>query len=174
MGINFAKLPQRENNQANIGIVAGIASTYSINTRTGLTFDALFSEEAVQTASEPTIKTNLGYLRLALAFDLFFRDLKDDFRPKIYAGTSLGFLLSAETKVENDASSPSIKDSFESTDFGLVVGLGFNYRLGSNIWLNVDGRFLPGLTDVVKNKLSSADAIHNQNFQLSAGLAFGL
>lgn len=174
VGVNFATLTNTDNKQANIGIAAGITSTYSINTRTGLSFDALYSKEGVQTDSEPTIKTDLDYLRLGLAFNLFFRDLEDNFRPKIYVGPTLGFLLSAETEVEDDDSGTDIKDNFKSTDFGLMVGLGFNYRLGNNTWLNVDGRFLPGLTNVVENKPSGADAVRNQNLQFSIGLAFGL
>lgn len=173
-GINFATLTNTDNKEANIGLVAGITSTYSINTRTGLTFDALYSQEGVQTNSSPTFQTDLDYLRLALAFDLFFLEQENSFRPKIYVGPTLGFLLSAETGLEDNDNGTDVKDNFKNTDFGLVVGLGFNYRLGNNTWLNVDGRFLPGLTDIIENKPSGADAIHNQNFQFSVGIAFGL
>mgnify|MGYP003862918121 CR=1 FL=1 len=174
VGVNFAKFTDTDNSESKPGLVAGLTSTYSINTNTGITFDALYSGEGVQSEADPKIKTDLDYLRLMLAFNYFFRDQEDNFRPKIYVGPTLGFLLSAENKVEDSESEVDVKDAYKNVDLGLAVGLGFNYRLGGETWLNVDGRFQPGLSDLRENKPSNSNAIRNQNFQFSVGLAFGL
>lgn len=174
VGVNFAKFTSKDgidNSESKPGLVAGLTSTYSINTNTGITFDALYSREG---QSNSTFKTDLDYLRLMLAFNYFFRDQEDKFRPKIYVGPTLGFLLSAEDKLENGNDDIDVKETYNTIDIGLAVGLGFNYRVGGDTWLNVDGRFQPGLSNIIDNKPSGIDAIRNQNFQFSVGLAFGL
>lgn len=173
VGINFSTFTNTDEADFKPGLSAGITSTYSINERTGLTFDALYSQEGSQyDANATTVKTNLDYIRLMLAFDVFFGDLGDRFRPKLYFGPTLGFLIDANTEIRNQET--DIMDNFKNTDFGLAAGLGFNYRVGSKQWLNVDARFQPGLTDIVENKPSGEDAVRNQTIQLSVGIAFGL
>ena len=136
--------------------------------------DLLYSREGVETTSEPQVETGLDYLRFLLAYNIFFRDLEDDFRPKIYIGPNVGFLLSAENQIEGGDTEIDVKENYNTLDIGLTLGVGFNLRVGGSTWLNVDGRFQPGLTNIVDNKPSNVDAIRNQNFQISLGLAFGL
>ncbi len=174
VGANFAKLTNVNNANSKSGLLAGITSTYSINERSGLTVDLLYSAEGVETKTEPQVETDLDYLRLMLAYDIFFRDFGDNFRPKIYLGPNVGVLLSADTKVEGSDTKVDVKDSYNTLDVGLTLGLGFNLRVGGETWLNVDGRYQPGFTNIINNKPSSADAVRNQNFQVSVGLAFGL
>jgi len=174
VGVNFAKVTDTENADYKSGLVAGITSTYSISEKAGLTFDALYSREGSETDGTPEVNTELDYLRFLLAFDVFFRDLGDAFRPKLYAGPTLGVLLSAERQVEGADVDADVKDSYNTLDLGLAIGLGFNVRIAGETWLNVDGRFIPGLTNIIDNKPSGVDAIRNQNFQVSVGFAFGL
>ncbi len=174
VGVNFSKVTNADNADYKTGLVAGLTSTYSITENSGLTMDLLYSREGAETESEPQLSTEFDYLRFLLAYDIFFRDLGDRFRPKIYAGPTLGFLLSAENQVEGSETDIDVKENYNTLDVGLAVGLGFNLRIAGATWLNVDGRFLPGLTNIVDNKPSGADAIRNQSFQVSLGLAFGL
>ncbi|MFN7120077.1 MAG: porin family protein [Saprospiraceae bacterium] len=174
VGVNFSKVSNTNNADYKSGLVAGLTSTYSITENSGLTFDALYSREGSETESEPQLATELDYLRFLLAYDLFFRDLGDRFRPKIYVGPTLGVLLSAENQIEGAENDVDVKENYNTLDVGLALGLGFNLRIGEATWLNVDGRYLPGLTNIIDNKPSGADAIRNQGFQLSLGLAFGL
>jgi outer membrane protein W len=174
VGVNFAKFTNVDNADPKSGLVLGLTSTYSFNVRTGLTIDALYSREGNETSTTPQLQTGLDYLRFLVAYDIFFRDLEDNFRPKIYVGPNLGILLSAENQVEGSDNEVDVKDSYNTIDLGLTLGLGFNLRVGGETWLNVDGRFQPGLTNIINNKPSNIDAIRNQNFQVSVGLAFGL
>lgn len=139
-----------------------------------MTVDLLYSREGVETTSEPQVETGLDYLRLLLAYDIFFRDQEDNFRPKIYVGPNVGLLLSAENQIEDGETEVDVKENYNTIDVGVTLGLGFNLRVGGETWLNVDGRFQPGLTNIIDNKPNGADAVRNQNFQVSLGLAFGL
>ncbi|MBK7872628.1 MAG: outer membrane beta-barrel protein [Saprospiraceae bacterium] len=133
----------------------------------------MYSQEGSQyDINATTVKTDLDYIRLLLAYNVFFGDLGDRLRPKLYIGPTLGFLIDADTEVRNQET--DIMDNYKNLDIGLAAGLGFNYRIGSQQWLNFDARFQPGLTDIVENKPSGTDAIRNQAIQLSIGVAFGL
>lgn len=173
VGVNWTKLTNTDNADYNTGIVAGLTSTYSILESAGLSLDALYSREGTSFTNATNQSTALDYLRFVLTFDYFFNDLADNFRPKIYVGPQLGVLLAANNQVEG-ADDVDVKDAYNTLDLGLALGLGFNVRVGTASWLNIDGRYIPGLTNIIADKPSGADAIHNQNFQLSVGLAFGL
>jgi len=175
VGVNFAKLTgDVADNDTKTGLVAGVTSTYSITERSGLTMDLLYSREGFETNAQPQVQTGLDYLRFLLAYNVFFRNREDDFRPKLYVGPNVGLLLSAETQVENGDTEVDVKENFNTLDIGLTLGLGFNLRIGGDTWLNVDGRFQPGLSNIIDNKPNGQDAVRNQNFQISLGLAFGL
>lgn len=171
VGLNLSNLNNANNTEAKPGLVAGITSTYSITETSGLTFDVLYSQEGSQADVGAEMQTNLDYLRLALAYNQFFGDLGERFRPKIYVGPSLGFLTSAEAK--SGETETDIKGEFNNLDVGLLGGIGFNYRIGARQWLNVDGRYYLGLSDVTESRLPGEDPITNRTFQISVGVAFG-
>lgn len=172
-GINFSTLVNTDESTFNTGLAAGITATYSINEKTGLSFDALYSQEGNEEDGLTTNETlNLDYIRLMLTYDVFFGELGQRFRPKLYVGPQIGFLTKAEAEILDQ--NEDISDNFKDTDFGLVAGLGFNYQIGGKQWLNVDARFQPGLTDIVENKPAGEDAIRNRTIQVSIGIAFGL
>lgn len=151
---------------ASTGLVLGLSSTYSINEKTGLGIDLLYSQEGASLKGTD-LETDLDYLRIPVTFQFFFRGWEDDFRPKVYAGLAPGFLLSAES-AGND-----IKEDINSFDLAGVLGLGFNYRLTqSGVWLNTDFRYLPGLTQLA-NVENPGDTF-NQSLQFSVGVLFGL
>ena len=76
------------------GLVAGITSTFSIRERSGLTVELLYAEEGAESLEE--VELDLAYLRLPILYNIFFRDVGDTFRPKIYIGLQPGLLLEAE------------------------------------------------------------------------------
>jgi hypothetical protein len=59
-------------------------------------------------------------------------------------------------------------------NFAFSGGLGFNYRVGSRIWLNTDLRAYLGITDIRDDEYQAGDKEANNNVQLSIGLAYGL
>ncbi len=150
-----------------LGLVLGLTTTYSINEKTGLGVDVLYSREGAE-SKIGEVNTHLDYVRIPITFQYFFRGWEDDFRPKLYAGIVPGILVGAEVNEED------IKDQTNSFDLAGTVGLGFNYRLGNGtrgVWLNTDLRYLRGFTSVPE---ADEFDVFNQSLQLSVGVAFGL
>ena len=86
----------------------------------------------------------------------------------IQAGPQVGFLLSAKNKYKENGTSvdEDFKDSSKNVDFGLAAGLGYKTGFG----LNIDARYIHGLTDI--NDLQVLDKINNQVIQVSLGYSF--
>lgn len=82
----------------------------------------------------------------------------------IEAGPQIGFLMSAKAKPDN-GDSQDIKDELKSTDFGINLGLGYNFT--DNISAGL--RYNLGLSQVVD--VSGVD-IKNNVFSLSVGYKF--
>lgn len=166
IGVNFSNVSNIEGSESLTGLVLGLTSTYSISEATGLTIDLLYSQEGY-TLNDVDLRLN--YLQLPIYFDLFFGQLGDKFRPKVYAGIVPGFLLSAkngDAKVDNDF--------FNSVNFAVSGGLGFNLRMASRVWLNTDLRAYLGLNDIRDKSLQDGDKNANSTIQLSLGVAYGL
>jgi len=162
-GVNFSNVSNVDDSESLTGFVAGLTSTYSISEATGLTVDLLYSGEGFKVNGS---EHRLNYIQIPILFDLFFGELGEKFRPKVYAGISPGFLLNAKVN-DNE-----VEDFYNSFNFALAGGLGFNYRVGSRIWLNTDLRALLGLSDIRQEPAGDKNA--NSNLQLSLGLAYGL
>jgi len=146
---------------------AGVIMNYSQWEHFGLGADILFSTEGGR-AENDNRETDLTmqYIRVPVKFTYFFRDMDEAFRPKITVGPSMGFLTEAHQHIEGEETT-TVTSSFEKFDFGLHAGIGFNYKLGTNLWLNTDIGYYNGLTQVYPNRF-------NRNLALKVGLAFGL
>ncbi len=165
-GVNFSNVSNLDGSKSLTGLVLGLTSTYSFNESSGLTIDLLYAQEGYKTPVAE-VDQRLDYLQVPILFDLFFGTLGKPFRPKVYLGVVPGFLLGA--KLDGNTVN---KDIYNGFYFGLGGGLGFNYRVGSKIWLNVDLRAQMGLTDIRDNKVG--DQIALRTVQPSIGLAYGL
>lgn len=163
VGINFSNVSNVEGSEALTGLAIGLTSTYSISEQTGLTVDLLYSGEGYKLNEN---ELRLSYLQIPIFFDLFFGELGEKFRPKVYAGIQPGFLLDSKNN-GND-----VEDVFNGFNLALGGGLGFNYRVGSRIWLNTDLRAALGLSEIREDAIG--DKVANSNIQLSLGLAYGL
>jgi hypothetical protein len=166
IGVNFSNVSNIEGSKSLTGLAIGLTSTFSISEATGLTVDLLYSGEGYALDGNDL---HLNYLQIPIYFDLFFGQLGDKFRPKVYAGFAPGFLLNAKN---NDVKVN--KDVFNSVNLALSGGLGFNYRLASRVWLNTDLRAFLGLNDIRDKSLQNGDKNANSTIQLSLGLAYGL
>ncbi len=147
---------------------AGVSLVYSATEHFGVGLDAKYSYEGVKntlTGSGTAASLDLNYFRFPLKAIYFFNNYGNPFRPKIFAGPSFGFLSTAKLN------GTDVKNSFNSSDFGITGGAGFNYRLVKNSWFNADLSYLHGLSDLEKN-VSTKN--HNRNLQLNVGVNFGL
>lgn len=165
VGLNFSNVSNIEDSESLTGLALGLTSTYSINEAAGITVDILASHEGYTLGSN---ENKLTYLQIPIYFDVFFGDLGEAFRPKVYVGFVPGFLLGAKV---NDVKVD--KDPYKSFNLGLSGGLGFNTRVASRVWLNADLRAYLGLTDVRDGEFDD-DKIALRNVQPSLGIAYGL
>jgi hypothetical protein len=163
VGVNFANVNNVDGSKSLTGLAIGLTSTYSFNESTGLTIDLLYSGEGYSLNENDL---HLNYLQIPILFDLFFGEYGDKFRPKVYAGLTPGFLLSAKV---NDN---KVDDFYNGFNIAITGGLGFNYRVANRIWLNTDLRAYLGLSDIRQE--ATGDKVANNNIQLSLGLAYGL
>ena len=164
-GVNFANVTNVEESQSITGVVLGVTSTYSFNQNTGLTMEALYSVEGYKA---PFSEYHLRYLQIPLYFDYFFGNLGERFRPKVYAGVSPGFYLGGTL---NDLDTND--DFYNKFLVAFTGGLGFNYRVGTRIWLNTDLRSFIGMSDIRDADISEGDPVYPRNVQLSLGLCYG-
>jgi outer membrane protein W len=165
-GVNFANVTNVDESESITGLVLGLTSTYSFNERTGLTLDVLYSVEGYQ---GPFEEYRLRYLEIPVYFDVFFGELGNRFRPKVYAGVSPSFFLGG-TLNELDVNETYFKNFL----LNATGGVGFNYRIANRIWLNTDLRGFWGLSDIRDDDYVTGDPIKPRNAQLTLGLAYGL
>ncbi|PUB27460.1 putative outer membrane protein [Elizabethkingia sp. YR214] len=109
------------------------------------------------------MKQNLGYINVPVM-------IQYNATPELYleAGPEFGFLVDAKAKgdVNGRSFDGNNKDSFNTFNFGLGLGLG--YKFTSNLGINA--RYVAGLTNIAKN--SGGETAKNTNFQLGLGYTF--
>jgi hypothetical protein len=152
---------------------------YSANQNWGLGTKFMISSEGYRQRvtvgnqqSELTVRPT--YLRIPIEATYFFGKFGDKVRPKIYAGPSFGVRLSETHHTSGDyplSELVAVKgDQFSDFDAGLTAGLGANIRVGRLTWLNLDGGYYHGLSDVhVDNDFNG-----NRNLRFNVGLLWGL
>ena len=165
LGINFSSLTELPEAESRIGIQAGGFLVYSIVEHFGISADVFYSQQGANSKTDNN-KLHLDYIQIPLLANVFFNKYGDDFRPKFVIGPSLGILASAKGELVK-------KDDFNSTDLGLVAGLGFNYKVGEKKWLNVDARYGMGFSEVYKIEQPGKE-VKNTYISLTIGLGFGM
>lgn len=193
VGLNISNLTNLDDLKPKVGLTAGAFMMFSFIEHFGVGLDALYSKEGAQYVYEIKdgddlfryqYRADLNYLRFNVPVTYFFRNKEDAIRPKIYAGPSLAFLLSAKNKSEllsstNNSNtiltegSTTVTDQYKSSDFGAIVGAGFNARITDGVWLNFDAAYHIGATDIPKEPEPGADPIKNQGFTFTVGVGFG-
>ncbi len=149
------------------GFNVGLIYNYSLKEHWGLGAGLLYSVEGYHIDGTDT-DANIAYVRIPLRLQYFFGEWGQAFRPKLYAGPSLAFLAGAKTK--QGSNTIDFKDQVEGFDVGLLVGLGFNYRLKDRMWLNLDLGYTHGFLDLNKIELFENN---NRLINANVGLAFG-
>ena len=174
LGFNYAWLSDKDNSDPRPSFNVGIIFNHSILQSYGIGFDARYSQEgSKRKVGNQTLTSQLNYLRIPLKFSYYFGNMDQDFRPKIFVGPSFAFLVGGETETlagENIVKLKS-KDLYESFDFGLQAGAGFNYRLAELTWLNFDIAYTHGFLDLAKG--NNRSELQNRLLNLNLGVAFG-
>ncbi|WP_281232071.1 porin family protein [Flavobacterium gelatinilyticum] len=110
---------------------------------------------------------NLDYINVPVMFKYYAAE-----KFSIEAGPQLGFLVSAKTKTKLDGYNQTVegdvKDSFQSIDFGLNLGAGYDFT--EHFFVNA--RYNLGITKIEKTEPGDNSKTHNGVFSLSAGYKF--
>jgi outer membrane protein with beta-barrel domain len=113
------------------------------------------------------IKWKLSYLSIPVLFKY-----SADGKSFVEAGPQIGFLTSAKASTKLTQYSPTIdqdvKNMFESVDFSLVIGVG--YEITQH--LIADLRYNIGLTNIAKTEAGDDTKIRNSVFSLGVGYKF--
>ncbi len=168
VGLNVSTINVAPNTKSLLGMSAGAFANYSVNDHFGLSAKLLYT----QWGTDFNINSEylrFHYLQMPLTAVYYFGDAGDQFRPKIFAGPYVGTLLKANYKEGIEIIGTDGKEVYNKTDVGGLIGAGFNYRIQSRTWLNVDAGFSRGFTDITK---SADNTYHNIAFGLNVGVSF--
>jgi hypothetical protein len=172
IGLNYAWLSDLDNTSGRPSYNLGVTYTHSIIENAGLGIDLRYSEEgSKQEVTGVELTTKLNYVRVPIKFIYFFGQLEKDFRPKLFAGPTMGFLIGGKSQLRSETGTTEVdsKDYYESVDLGLNFGTGFNYRLAEAMWLNFGVAYTHGFVNVVK----SGPEAFNRNVNVNLGIAWG-
>lgn len=153
-GPNFSNILVKGGNSTDYltGLHAGVLAHIHLSKTWALQPEVLYSGQGGQeTAGSLTNKTRLNYLNIPVLLQYMF---DNGFR--LEAGPQVGFLVSAKNK--SNGLESDVKGSFKSPDLSFPIGLGYL----SNSGLGIDGRWVPGISDIQK----SGNSRKNSVFQL--------
>ncbi|GGD80168.1 hypothetical protein GCM10011514_50210 [Emticicia aquatilis] len=167
IGGNISTFMAASNTKGLIGISVGGFANYSVNDHFGLGVKAMYSQ--LGTAyNYNSDHDRLHYVQVPITAIYYFGEPESQFRPKVFAGIYLAPLIKATNKNGDEILGIDGKAAYNNFDFGGIVGAGFNYRVQSRTWLNVDAGMTRGMTDVTKNAFN----YQNLAFGVSVGLSF--
>jgi opacity protein-like surface antigen len=113
------------------------------------------------------VKFNLSYINVPVMVKYYVAD-----KFNLEVGPQIGFLTSAKTSTKLDGFSQTvdedIKDSFESVDFGLNFGAGYDFT--KNVSAGI--RYNLGLANIAKTEPGDNSKLENSVFSLSVGYKF--
>lgn len=140
------------------GLHLGALAHIHLSEQWALQPELVFSMQGAKSNDADDAKINLNYLNVPLLFQYMF---DNGFR--LQAGPQLGFLLSAKTKSDGD--SFDVKDSFNSIDLSIPVGVGYVTPSG----FGIDARYAFGLSNISEE--DDAD-LTNGGFQIGVFYLF--
>ncbi|TDO69897.1 outer membrane protein with beta-barrel domain [Flavobacterium chryseum] len=159
------------------GVNMGGFAEININDRFAIQPEILYSTQGAKFKDFTTyvngyqfkndINWNLSYINIPVMFKY-----TADGQSFIEVGPQIGFLTSAKMSTKLTQYSKTVdqdaKDTFESIDFGLVLGVGYNIteHLATNL------RYAIGLSNIIKTESGDDDKIHNSVFSLALGYKF--
>lgn len=110
---------------------------------------------------------NLDYINVPVMFKYFATE-----KFFVEAGPQIGFLTSAKARIKVDDlnvdNKQDIKENFESIDFGLNFGAGYEFT--ENIFASA--RYNLGLANIAKTEAGDDSKVHNGVFSVSVGYKF--
>jgi opacity protein-like surface antigen len=176
-GINLANIAGDDAGDANmyVGFNAGMFVEIPLTDKLTIQPEVLYSAQGSKSEGPLEVEGNVYDVEATLKLNyinipvMFKYQVADKF--SLEAGPYVGFLASAKVKAEVSgigSATEDAKDFFKSTDFGL--GLGMNYEFSDVIFANA--RYQGGLTQIGDSGQEGADDIKNSVFQFGLGFRF--
>lgn len=174
-GINLANIVGDDAGDANmfVGFNAGFFVEIPVTDKLTIQPELLYSAQGSKSEGPLVIEGNvydveatikLNYINIPVMFKY---QVADKF--SLEAGPYVGFLTNAKMKVEvvgYGSDTVDMKDMVKSTDFGL--GVGMNYEFSDVVFANA--RYQGGLTQI--GDTGEGDDIKNSVFQVGLGVRF--
>jgi len=159
-GVNLANVGgDADGLESRLGLHLGGYTTIAVNDRFSIQPEVLYSTQGAQSENLSEVKLNLDYVIIPVLAKIA---ITDGFSG--YLGPQVGILTRAEVK--DNEGSDNVIDEYKSGDFGLAIGLGYEWSNG----FNFSGRFNYGLSNIDNVFNNSAEYIErNKVFQFSAG-----
>lgn len=160
-GLNVANFSgDVDGNSALVGFHVGGFAEIKISEKFAVQPELLFSTQGAKFNEAGTdVNFNLSYLNIPVMAKYYVAD-----KFSLEAGPQIGFLTNAKAKAGSEK--VDIKDDFESIDFGVNFGAGYDFTENLSAGL----RYNLGLSNIAKD--SGNDKVHNNVFSLSVGYKF--
>jgi hypothetical protein len=145
-GINIAHMNGDINhptfmNKGNIGFLY----TYDLKKDFGFTGEVLFTMKGSKYFDTLSLFTKrLNYIEVPLSCHYYIPLDMKDFKAKVFAGPSIGFLIYAHDKDQE------VKSNYKKAELGLLGGAGFEKLVFKKYWLTFDIRYQHSLLNVSK------------------------
>ncbi|MFY7910309.1 MAG: porin family protein [Emticicia sp.] len=168
VGVNVSTFTGEPNTKPLAGLAVGGFINHSFDEHFGVNAKLIYSQLGSSYTFNEDIN-RLHYIQLPVTGVYYFGNNGQTFRPKVYAGLYGASLLSSNHKSGDAVVEGNGTPYYKKSDFGGVLGLGFNYLLSDRTWLNVDAGYNGGFVDVTT---SDATDFKNKAFTLNVGISF--
>ncbi len=172
-GLNFANFHGEDTEgmdfSSKMGYCAGGFITYSINDVFAIQPEVLFTTKGAKwnLGTGAVITFSVNYLEIPVLAKLSIAS-QGSVVPSLFVGPYVAMKLSSKAKIEYEGESEEDDwgEDIKTTDFGVVVGGGVDFALGSRK-VTVDARYTLGLTSMY----DSPDDLKNGVISLMVGLS---
>ncbi len=155
-GLNIANLTgDVEDASSLIGFQIGGFAEFKISEKFAIQPELMYSAQGASSDTDGDLK--LGYLNIPVMAKYY---VAKSF--SLEAGPQVGFLLSAEVE------GVDVKDVFESVDFGVNFGAGYDFTENLSAGL----RYNLGLSNVAKTEAGEDFTVNNSVFSITVGYKF--
>lgn len=170
-----------------MGVMAGAFAIYRFNAQLSLQPELLYSQRGVESRLldyefvDVDLTASFDYVEIPLLL-AYTVPLKGSFKPILYAGPVISYMLRSE--VDLSASFLSVSADIGSVthvnDFGGIVGTGFQWNVAGRM-ITFDIRYQRGFTNVITSgdfeingdpQVIEADDIKNEGFAFLLGYVF--
>jgi hypothetical protein len=147
-GDDADQILEGESLDSKTGFAGGLFFTYQFSNMFAIQPEAYYTMKgATYSEGGGELTISLDYIEVPLLFKFLIPIEGSNIKPSIFAGPSIGFNMTAKSKVEfgGETQENDFKDETKSTEFSLAFGGGVGFPVG-NGELGVDIRYVLGMS----------------------------